>query len=296
MQDALTRRRLGRGDALAGWKLGYTTEAMRVQMGIAEPNFGPLLASMHAGRALLGTIHPRVEPEIALILDRDPGPHASAEDVLRCCRSAHLALELVDSVWAGYRFDLEGEVGRPAAPEDLLRGGVRSGVTVEDEGDLRLHARVDGRRQRVAHVHRREQRPEVRCVDAHLRAHDLGRVAELPADQCVAAGETTPGERLLNGVGGREVGYGHRRAVQAAPPRVRVVDQLRDRVDVDDGRGQCSSSVIVTRSKRTTSPNQPHSPHQVMKLRVSPVQYSVVMPPCSPIEAAHIGQNLGRST
>jgi 2-keto-4-pentenoate hydratase len=48
-----------------------------------------------------------VEPEIALVLDRDPGPHASAEDVLRCCRSAHLALEVVDSVWWGYRFDLE---------------------------------------------------------------------------------------------------------------------------------------------------------------------------------------------
>ena len=49
MQDSLTRRRLARGDAVVGWKLGYTTEAMRVQMGIAAPNFGPLLASMQRG-------------------------------------------------------------------------------------------------------------------------------------------------------------------------------------------------------------------------------------------------------
>ena len=27
--------------------------------------------------------------------------------MLRCCHSAHLALEVVDSVWWGYRFDLE---------------------------------------------------------------------------------------------------------------------------------------------------------------------------------------------
>jgi len=106
VQDSLTRRRLARGDALVGWKLGYTTEAMRVQMGIAAPNFGPLLASMHVGATLPATIHPRVEPEIALILDRDPGPQASAEHVLACCRAAHLALEVVDSVWWGYRFDL----------------------------------------------------------------------------------------------------------------------------------------------------------------------------------------------
>jgi 2-keto-4-pentenoate hydratase len=107
VQDVLTRRRLARGDALVGWKLGYTTEAMRAQMGIAAPNFGPLLASMHVRRALPPTSQPRVEPEIALILDRDPGADASAEEVLRCCRSAHLALEVVDSVWCGYRFDLE---------------------------------------------------------------------------------------------------------------------------------------------------------------------------------------------
>ena len=63
----------------------------------------------------------------------------------------------------------------------------------------------------------------------------------------------------------------------------------------ESSTAQCSSSMIVTRSKRTTSPNHPHPPHHVMKLRVSPVQYSVVMPPSSPIDAAHIGQKRGRS-
>jgi len=59
---------------------------------------------------------------------------------------------------------------------------------------------------------------------------------------------------------------------------------------------QCSSSEMVTMSYRTTSPNHPHSPHQVMKTRWSAVQYSVEMPPCTSMLAAHMGQNFGLSS
>jgi 2-keto-4-pentenoate hydratase len=109
VQRALTSLRLGRGDAVVGWKLGYTTAAMRQQMGIDAPNYGPLLASMQVRRGVLAAtlLHPRVEPEIALVLAADPGRGASAERVLSVCDRACLALEVVDSVWTDYRFDLE---------------------------------------------------------------------------------------------------------------------------------------------------------------------------------------------
>lgn len=108
VQRALTAIRLGRGDAVVGWKLGYTTAAMREQMGIDAPNHGPLLASMRIDDVLPATLtQPRVEPEIALVLARDPGAGATAEDVLACCAGARLALEVVDSAWTAYRFTLE---------------------------------------------------------------------------------------------------------------------------------------------------------------------------------------------
>ena len=96
MQDALTRRRLAAGEAVVGWKLGYTTAAMRQAMGVHAPNHGPLtdrmvLASPATSSARL--VQPRVEPEVAVRLHAD-GTIASR----------HLALEVVDSVWAGYRF------------------------------------------------------------------------------------------------------------------------------------------------------------------------------------------------
>jgi 2-keto-4-pentenoate hydratase len=110
VQDALTARRLDRGDTVVGWKLGYTTQVMREQLGIDEPNIGPLLSSMvlAGGHGLpVGLLHPRVEPEIALVLDRDVDQALDPSAAVKACAEALVALEVVDSVWTGYRFDLE---------------------------------------------------------------------------------------------------------------------------------------------------------------------------------------------
>src|ERR1700760_1466095 len=42
VQDQMTALRLAAGEQVVGWKLGYTSAAMREQMGVASPNFGPL--------------------------------------------------------------------------------------------------------------------------------------------------------------------------------------------------------------------------------------------------------------
>jgi 2-keto-4-pentenoate hydratase len=98
VQRRLTALRTARGAARIGFKLGYTSQAMRAQMGVGEPNHGPLLDTMRItdGHLPAHLIHPRVEPEIALVLGPD----------LRPVR-AHAALEVVDSIWRDYRFTLE---------------------------------------------------------------------------------------------------------------------------------------------------------------------------------------------
>jgi 2-keto-4-pentenoate hydratase len=92
-----------------GWKLGYTSAVMRAQMGVDQPNHGPLLSTMVVddGDVVVGLTQPRVEPEIALVLSRVPAPGADVDEVLACCSSAHAALEIVDSVWVDYVFDVE---------------------------------------------------------------------------------------------------------------------------------------------------------------------------------------------
>ena len=131
IQRALLALRLAAGERVVGWKLGYTSEVMRRQMGIDRPNFGPLTDWM-----LLGSgdavderlVQPRVEPEIGLRLKTPLDARHVPVDrhrVAAAVEGAYACLEVVHSTWTGYRFNLEqntadnssaGQGGRWAAP------------------------------------------------------------------------------------------------------------------------------------------------------------------------------------
>jgi 2-keto-4-pentenoate hydratase len=113
IQRALLALRLAAGERVVGWKLGYTSEVMRRQMGIDRPNFGPLtdwmlLGSGDAVSHLL--VQPRVEPEIGLrlktALDARQAP-VDRHSVAAAVEGAYACLEVVHSTWTGYRFNLE---------------------------------------------------------------------------------------------------------------------------------------------------------------------------------------------
>jgi 2-keto-4-pentenoate hydratase len=93
------------GEPHVGFKLGFTSAAMRIQMGIAEPNYGLLTADMGIDRLdWPRLIHPRVEPEIALVTSR---PIVGLIDVTSSAiASVHAAIEIVDTRYTEYRFSL----------------------------------------------------------------------------------------------------------------------------------------------------------------------------------------------
>jgi 2-keto-4-pentenoate hydratase len=110
IQAELTALRLARGERVVGWKLGYTSVAMRQQMGIDEPNYGPLTDVMllPSGAGVPGgALQPRVEPEIGLRIASRLDRACGVDEVLAGCSGAVACLEVVDSVWADYRFRLE---------------------------------------------------------------------------------------------------------------------------------------------------------------------------------------------
>ena len=110
VQDQMTALRLAAGERVTGWKLGYTSAVMRAQMGVASPNFGPLTDAMVLDSPAVvpvGALQPRVEPEIGLRLGRRLTAPCSVDDVLAACDVALACLEIVDSVWSGYRFTLQ---------------------------------------------------------------------------------------------------------------------------------------------------------------------------------------------
>lgn len=100
--------RAERGEVCTGYKLGWTSEAMRQALGIGQPNFGTLWAYMRVdGRVLdrARLIHPKVEPEFAFRAEAVlSGRAVTALDVTRAGRWA-VALEVVDPRWTSYDFD-----------------------------------------------------------------------------------------------------------------------------------------------------------------------------------------------
>jgi 2-keto-4-pentenoate hydratase len=136
IQRAGAALRLERGEKLIGWKLGYTSLAMRAQMGIDQPNFGPLTDAMlvaHGGDASPALIQPRVEPEIGLRFNRSVPADANLDEVLSTVGEAFACLEIVDSVYPNYRFRLEDNTADGSSAAQVVVGPALRNIDRLDE-------------------------------------------------------------------------------------------------------------------------------------------------------------------
>ncbi len=102
VQTEGTRRGIESGRRLVGRKIGLTSKAVQQQLGVDQPDYGALFADMEIATGgqieVAQLIQPRVEAEIALVLESD----LSSEDVtlgelMRSTAYAVPALEVVDS-------------------------------------------------------------------------------------------------------------------------------------------------------------------------------------------------------
>jgi 2-oxo-3-hexenedioate decarboxylase len=140
VQEAGVRLLADAGARHIGFKLGLTSRAKQVQMGVAEPLYGELTDTMllDVGEPLdTGQlIQPRVEPEIAFLLGADlAGERVGAAQVLAATAAVAPAIDVLDSCYAGYAFTLPDVVADNASAARLVLGGVRRAL---DGIDLRL--------------------------------------------------------------------------------------------------------------------------------------------------------------
>ncbi|WP_433286676.1 2-keto-4-pentenoate hydratase [Pseudonocardia sp. CA-142604] len=110
VQRVLVGNRESLGDPRVGVKLGFTSTAKMRQMGVDDVIVGVLTARMRVreggriDRSRL--IHPRVEPEIAFRLSRDLDPADPRADLVSALDAVAPAVELIDSRFSGFAFDL----------------------------------------------------------------------------------------------------------------------------------------------------------------------------------------------
>ncbi len=149
IQAALLELRLGRGDALAGAKLGLTSAAKQEQMGVTEPVYGWVLEStMLDGSGevdLGGLIHPRCEPEFVFVLGDDlAGPGVTSEDVLDATESVTGGIEVIDSRYEAFSFKLSDVVADNTSAARVVVGSDGIGPRDADLTTVGCVLEVDG--------------------------------------------------------------------------------------------------------------------------------------------------------
>lgn len=153
VQRTLIETRVAGGEELIGFKLGLTSRAKQEQMNVEAPISGWLTDAYqlcNGDPVKVGNyIHPRIEPEIAFILDKElSGPNCTREDVKAATAHIIAAFEIIDSRYRDFSFALPDVIADNASSAGFVLGS-----TTLQPGDFDLISEsvvllVDG--QRVA--------------------------------------------------------------------------------------------------------------------------------------------------
>ncbi|ENO89995.1 2-oxo-3-hexenedioate decarboxylase [Thauera linaloolentis] len=139
VQTELRRRYIAQGHRLVGWKAGLTSKAKMRQMGVDVPSIGFLTDRMaRAENAVISTsdlVHPRVECEVAFVMKKAlAGPGCTRQDVLDATDHVLPAVEIIDSRFSGFKFDLASVIADNGSSARFVGGGRARHA---DELDLR---------------------------------------------------------------------------------------------------------------------------------------------------------------
>ncbi|MBN8948636.1 MAG: 2-oxo-3-hexenedioate decarboxylase [Rhodanobacter sp.] len=194
IQHAIRLRKEARSQRVAGLKAGLTSRAKMKQMGVDVPCFGLIFDYMsvpNGGEIEANKlIHPKVEAEIAFVLKqplRGPGCHAGA--VLAATDFVVPAVEIIDSRYENFRFDLASVIADNTSASRFVVGGVARGVEGLDLRTLGLVMEKNGEIVAMAAGAAVLGHPAVAV--AALANHLAARGEEIPAGTFIMSGGAT---------------------------------------------------------------------------------------------------------
>jgi 2-oxo-3-hexenedioate decarboxylase len=147
IQALSLERRFARGEKLVGVKMGLTSRAKMIQVGVDQVIWGRLTDAMRLeeGRSLSKAryVHPRIEPELAFLIKRDLSGEVSPAEALSAVEAIAPAMEIIDSRYRDFKF---------ALPDVIADNSSSSGYVVgnwsrpdQDFSNLGIVVEVDGR-------------------------------------------------------------------------------------------------------------------------------------------------------
>ena len=147
IQKASIERRVSRGERRVGVKMGFTSRAKMVQMGVTDVIWGRLTSGMLIEEGMAAAfarfVHPRVEPEIAFVLKQPLAGQVTAAEALASVEAVAPALEIIDSRYRDFKFTLPDVIADNASSSGFVVGPWSD--PREDFSNLGLTMSIDGR-------------------------------------------------------------------------------------------------------------------------------------------------------
>lgn len=192
----LRRLRTARGERPVGRKLGFTNRTIWPEYGVFAPIWGDLfdgtVADVDPERArfdLSPMREPRIEPEIAFGLTRAPDPDMDEAALMGCIGWVAHGIEVVQSIYPGWRFEAADTVAAGALHGAYLLGPGQAISAGDAEAwhaaltDFTVTLIRDGTPADTGHARN--------VLDGPLTAlrHLVGLLADDPVNPPLAAGE-----------------------------------------------------------------------------------------------------------
>jgi 2-keto-4-pentenoate hydratase len=201
IQLAQARDRAARGEILVGYKVGLTSAPMRTALGVDVPDYGHLFDTMlwpEGERIPLDRfIAPKVEPEVAFVLEHDlTGPGVTAATAARAVAYCLTAIEIIDSRIRDWRITLRDTIADNGSSGGVVLGERPIRVT---DLDLRMLGCVFVRNRTVC-----ETGAGAAVLGGPLKslawlANTLSEHGPLPAGSIIMSGSITASLSVADG-------------------------------------------------------------------------------------------------
>ncbi|MEY1661042.1 2-oxo-3-hexenedioate decarboxylase [Isoalcanivorax beigongshangi] len=149
VQWEIRRRKEARGHKVVGLKMGLTSWAKMAQMGVETPIYGFLadyFSVPEGGDVVVDElIHPKIEAEIAFVTKaplKGPGIHIG--DVMRATDFILPVVEVIDSRYRDFKFDLTSVIADNCSSSRFITGGCMARLEDVDVKTLGVVMEING--------------------------------------------------------------------------------------------------------------------------------------------------------
>lgn len=200
VQAADRAHRTAQGETVVGAKLGLTSEAKQLRMGVDQPIVGFLTDAMRLEPEQLPSTRgawaqPRIEPEVAFLTAREISSPLTLLEAARAVEGVAVAAEVIDSRYTGYRFRLPDVIADATSAAGFVLGPWQA--LYDGIPDLQCSLEVDGAVAHAATGAAILGHPLRALV--HLSRHIGDRGESVPAGSVVLAGAMTDAAPLVGG-------------------------------------------------------------------------------------------------